>query len=139
MTALEVLDATIAVDVEVVSTVWRIHEALTTARRQHPEVDETLRPRDEERYRELLDIGESAREGRRAASGDRRVGTFADIYWGLMNVGTYRNLVVERGWSLDDYGRWVRSDDPAPDRRPCGAQVSRRCRRRPRGVRRAGR
>ena len=57
MTALEALDATIAVDVEVVSTVWRIHEALTTARRQHPEVDETLRPRDEERYRELLDIG----------------------------------------------------------------------------------
>ena len=70
MTALEALDATIAVDVEVVSTVWRIHEALTTARRQHPEVDETLGPRDEERYRELLDIGRSAREGGRAASGD---------------------------------------------------------------------
>ena len=49
------------------------------------------------------------------------VGTFADIYWGLMNVGTYKNLVVERGWSLDDYGHWVRSTI----RLLIGAQVSR--------------
>ena len=41
MTALEVLDATIAVDAEVAAEVWRIHEALATARRQHPEVEET--------------------------------------------------------------------------------------------------
>src|SRR5687768_17095967 len=45
MTASDALDATIAVDVEVASKVWRIHEALTTARRQHPEVEVTLRPR----------------------------------------------------------------------------------------------
>jgi AcrR family transcriptional regulator len=108
MTALEALEATIAVDVEVVSTVWRIHEALTTARRQHPEVDETLRPRDEHRYRELLAIGgRLEREGELPP--EMSVGTFGDIYWGLMNVGTYRSLVVERGWSLDEYGRWVRS------------------------------
>jgi AcrR family transcriptional regulator len=120
MTALEVLDATIAADVEVVSTVWRIHEALTTARRQHPEVDETLRPRDEDRYRELLDIG-SRLDGEGELPPQLTIGTFADIYWGLMNVGTYKNLVVERGWSLEDYGQWVRTTI----RLLIGAQVSR--------------
>src|SRR5688572_6321617 len=42
-TALDALDAAIAVDAEVASKVWRIHEALVVARRHHPEVDETLR------------------------------------------------------------------------------------------------
>ncbi len=36
MTAWEAVDATIAADVEVIAAVWRIHEALTVARRQHP-------------------------------------------------------------------------------------------------------
>ena len=68
MTALEVLDATIAADVEVVAKVWRIHEALTVARRQHPEVDQTLRPREEERYDGLLGARTPARAGGRAAT-----------------------------------------------------------------------
>jgi AcrR family transcriptional regulator len=107
MGALDVLDATIAVDVEVASTVWRIHEALTMARRQHPEVDKTLRPREEERYGELLDLGHRLeREG--ALPPEIHIGTFADMLWGLMGVGTYRNLVIERGWTLDRYRRWVR-------------------------------
>ena len=107
LTALDALDAAIAVDVEVASKVWRIHEALTMARRQHPEVEETLRPREEERYGELLDLGRRLkREG--ALPPPIRVGTFADMLWGLVNVGTYKNLVVERGWSLDKYRRWVR-------------------------------
>lgn len=107
MGALDALDATIAVDVEVAATVWRIHEALTTARRQHPEVEKTLRPRDEERYGELLDLGHRLeREG--ALPPTIRVALFADMLWGLMSTGTFRNLVVERGWSLDQYRRWVR-------------------------------
>ena len=57
MGALDVLDATIAADVEVASAVWQIHEALTMARRQHPEVDKTLLPREEEHYDGLLDLG----------------------------------------------------------------------------------
>ncbi len=108
VSALDALDAMIAVDVEVVSKVWRIHEALQMARRQHPEVEETLRPREEERYGELLDLGRwLKREG--ALPRNIRVGSFADMMWGLMNVGTYRNLVIERGWSLDQYTRWVRN------------------------------
>ena len=107
-TALDVLDASIAVDVEVAAKVWRIHEALTMARRQHPEVEETLRPREEERYGELLDLGRRLkREGELPPK--MRAGTFADMLWGLMNVGTYRNLVIERGWSLNQYRRWVRN------------------------------
>jgi AcrR family transcriptional regulator len=107
MPALEVLDVTIAANVEVISTVWRIHEALSTARRQHPEVDETLRPREEERYRELVDIGmRLEKEGELPPEID--AGTFADMYWGLMNAGTYRSLVIERSWSLEEYERWVR-------------------------------
>src|SRR5687768_6228512 len=51
-TALVALDAAIAVDAEVASKVWKIHEALVVARRHHPEVEETLRPREEERYQE---------------------------------------------------------------------------------------
>ncbi len=108
VSAWDALDAMIAVDVDVVSKVWRIHEALQIARRRHPEVEETLRPREEERYGELLDLGRRLkREG--ALPPKMRVGTLADMLWGLVNVGTYRNLVVERGWSLDRYGRWVRT------------------------------
>lgn len=108
VSALDGLDAMIAVDVEVVSKVWRIHEALQMAPRQHPEVEETLRPREEERYDELLDLGRRLkREG--ALPRNIRVGSFADMLWGLMNVGTYRSLVIERGWSLDQYRRWVRN------------------------------
>ncbi len=108
MTALDVLDATIAVDVEVADAVWRIHEALTTARRQHQEVDDTQRPREEQRYRELLDVGTRLeRDGELPP--DVTVGRFADMYWGLMNVGTYKNLVIERGWSLEEYHQWVRA------------------------------
>lgn len=107
MTALDALDATIAVDVEVASKVWRIHEALTTARRQHPEVEETLRPREEERYGELLDVARRLkREG--GLPSKIRAATFADMLWGLMSVGTYKSIVIERGWSLDQYRRWVR-------------------------------
>jgi AcrR family transcriptional regulator len=106
MTAWDALDAVIAVDVEVACRVWRIQEALTVARRQHPEVDQTLRPREEERYEELLELGRRLeREG--ALPATIGVGLFADMLWGLLNVGTYRNLVVERGWSLDQYRRWV--------------------------------
>ncbi len=108
MSALDALDAMIAVDVEVTSKVWRIHEALAMARRQHPEVEETLRPREEQRYGELLDLGRRLkREG--ALPPNIRVGTFADMLWGPMNTGTYRNLVIERGWSLHHYRRWVRN------------------------------
>ena len=107
VSALDALDAMIAVDVDVVSKVWRIHEALQMARRQHPEVEATLRPREEERYRELLDLGRRLkREG--ALPPNIRAGMFADMLWGLMSVGTYRSLVIERGWSLDQYRRWVR-------------------------------
>lgn len=105
--ALEALDATIDVDVDVVSKVWRVHEALQMARRQHPEVDETLRPREDDRYRGLLDVGNRLeREG--ALPAGIQAPMFADMLWGLLGVGTYRNLVLERGWSLEQYRQWVR-------------------------------
>jgi AcrR family transcriptional regulator len=102
MTAWEAIDATIASDVEVVAKIWRIHEALTQARRQHPEVDQTLRPREKERYDELVELGHRlAREG--GLPPEVGVGLFADMMWGLLNVGTYYNLVIERGWSLEQH------------------------------------
>jgi AcrR family transcriptional regulator len=108
MTAWEAIDASIASDVEVVAKVWRIHEALTTARRQHPEVDQTLRPREKERYDELLALGHRLeQEGRLPPS--IGVSLFADMLWGLINVGTYYNLVIERGWPPDQYEQWARS------------------------------
>jgi AcrR family transcriptional regulator len=104
--ASEVLEAMIAVDVDVVSKVWRIHEALQMARRQHPEVEETLRPREEDRYRPMLDLGRRLeREG--ALPAGIGAAMFADMLWGLMGVGTYRSLVLERGWSLEQYRQWV--------------------------------
>jgi AcrR family transcriptional regulator len=105
-TAWEALDATIAVDVEVTDRVWRIHEALTSARLQYPEVEKTLRPREEERYGELLDIGRRLeREG--ALPPEFPADIVADVLWGLINAGTYRAFVIERGWPLDRYRRWV--------------------------------
>jgi len=107
MSGLDVLDATIAADVEVVDKVWRIHESLTVARRQHPEADPTLIPREEEHYEGLLDVGRRLeRDG--ALPPTMPVGLFTDMLWGLLNLGTFRNLVVERGWSLEQYRDWVR-------------------------------
>jgi hypothetical protein len=107
MTALDVLDATIAADVEIIARVWRIHESLTVARRQHREVDQTLLPREEEHYEGLLDVSRRLeRDG--ALPPTMPVGLFADMLWGLLNLGTYRNLVIERGWSPDQYRCWVR-------------------------------
>jgi len=107
MSGLDVLDATIAADVEVVDKVWRIHESLTVARRQHPEVDQTLIPREEEHYEGLLDVGRRL-ERDVALPLTMPVGLFTDMLWGLLNLGTFRNLVVERGWSLEQYRDWVR-------------------------------
>ncbi len=108
MSALDALDAMIAVDVEVVSKVWRIHEALQIARRQHPEVEETLRPREEDRYGELLAVGRRLNR-ERLLPPNMRAAKLADLLWGLLGVGTYRSLVVERGWSLDQYRDWASS------------------------------
>ncbi len=106
-TALDALDAAVAVDAEVASKVWRIHEALVVARRHHHEVDETLRPREQERYDDYVRLGRWLRkEG--ALPSKVRVGTFADIVWGLTSIGTFHNLVNERGWSVDRYTGWVR-------------------------------
>jgi AcrR family transcriptional regulator len=107
MSAWDMLDATIAADVEIVARVWRIHESLTVARRQHPEVDQTLLVREEEHYDGLLDVGRRL-ERDDALPPTMPVDLFADMLWGLMNIGTFRNLVLERGWSLDQYGCWVR-------------------------------
>ncbi|MFC6010225.1 TetR/AcrR family transcriptional regulator [Nocardia lasii] len=106
--ALDALDACVSADVEIADRVWRIHEALTTARRQHPEVEETLRPREQERYEELLELGRRLdKAGVLPATLD--ASGFADSMWALVNVGTYRSLVVERGWSLARYEQWVRA------------------------------
>ena len=115
MTAWEAIDATIAVDVEVADRVWRIHEALMMARRQHLEVDQTLRRA--RRSATTSCSGSATGSSGRAPATEDRVGMFADMLWGLLNIGTYRSLVVERGWSLDQYERWL-GTTPAPDRRP---------------------
>ena len=107
MNGADVLDATIAADVEVTEKVWRIHESLTLARRQHPEVDQTLAPREEARYEELLDVAHRLQQDDMLPPAIP-VGLFSDMLWGLLNSGTYRNLVVERGWSLEQYRDWVR-------------------------------
>lgn len=107
-TALDALDAAIAVDAEVAGKVWRIHEALVVARRHHEEVDATLRPREEERYQEYVRLVRwLKREG--ALSPHLKVATAADILWGLLSLGTFVNLVVERGWSPDRFVAWVRA------------------------------
>jgi AcrR family transcriptional regulator len=106
-TALAALDAAIAVDAEVASKVWMIHEALVVARRHFPEVDETLRPREDERYQELVRLGRWLKKEQNLPSG-MSAGTFADMLWGLNSLGTFRNLVIERGWSIDRYAGWVR-------------------------------
>ena len=106
-TALEALDRSIAVDAEVASKVWRIHEALVMARRHHPEVDETLRAREGDRYQETVRLGRwLKKEGELPPKVSVR--TFADWLWGLGSLGTFQNLVIERGWSKDRWARWVR-------------------------------
>ncbi len=106
-TSLEALDAAIAVDAEVASKVWRIHEALVVARRHHAEVDDTLRPREAHRYGELVRLGKwLKKEGELPTN--MRVGTFADIMWGLTSLGTFQNLVIERGWSMARFVAWAR-------------------------------
>jgi hypothetical protein len=47
-------------------------------------------------------------EGEEALPPDVGADMFADMLWGLLNIGTYQNLVNERSWTLDQYRRWVR-------------------------------
>lgn len=105
-TALEALDDSLVVDAKVVAKVWRIHEALVLARRHHEEVDETLAAREKERYDELLRLGRWLRKDG-ALAPPMRPAEFADIYWGVLSVGTYRALVIERGWTHARYLAWV--------------------------------
>lgn len=106
--ALEALDASIAVDAEVASKVWRIHEALVVARRHHEEVDATLRPREADRYERYVQLARwLKRDG--ALPPKLRVGAVADILWGLISLGTFQSLVIERGWSLERFIAWVRT------------------------------
>ena len=107
-TALDGMDAAIAVDAEVASKVWRIHEALVVARRHHEEVEATLRPREDERYQEYVRLARwLKREGQLPPQ--LKVATFADILWGLLSLGTYVNLVIERGWSAERFVAWVQA------------------------------
>ena len=54
--------------------------------------------RDEEHLNDLRDsLRGLEREGALPPKID--VATFADMMWGLMGTGSYRNLVIERGWS----------------------------------------
>jgi AcrR family transcriptional regulator len=106
-TALAALDASTAVDAEVASKVWRLHEALVVARRHHPEVEETLRPREAERYGEVVRLARWLKKDGHLPTG-MRVGEVADVYWGLTSTGTFVNLVVERGWSVDRFAGWAR-------------------------------
>jgi AcrR family transcriptional regulator len=105
--ALDAVDAMVAVDAEVASRIWKFHESLVVARRHHPEVDETLRPREAERYEELVRLGRWLRKDGELPT-NMRVATFADVMWGLTSLGTFVNLVVERGWSIERFTRWVR-------------------------------
>jgi AcrR family transcriptional regulator len=105
--SLDALDASIAVDAEVASKVWQIHETFVMARRHHPEVDDTLRPREAERYAEIARLARWLKDEGVLAPGTR-ASHLADSYWGLTSTGTFVNLVIERGWSLDRFKRWVR-------------------------------
>lgn len=105
-TSREALDNAIAADAEIASTVWRFHEALVVARRHHPEVEETLRPREAERYDEVVKLARWLKKDGHLPAG-LRVGTFADTYWALTSIGTFTSLVIERGWSLERFARWV--------------------------------
>ena len=107
-TALDALDAAIAVDAEVASKVWRIHEALVVARRRHEEVDATLRPREDERYQDYVRLARWLKRDGELPAG-MRVSTLADILWGLLGLGTFQNLVIERGWSIERFTAWVRA------------------------------
>lgn len=129
-TALDALDDSIAADAETASRVWRIHEALVLARRHHPEVDQTLRPREAQRYDDIVRLGRwLEEEGWLPAA--MPVATFADVYWGLTSSGTFVNLVIERGWSVERFARWVRDvlrlqlsgAVPAGDQAPTGSEA----------------
>ena len=60
--------------------------------------------------------GAMAQEGGSAPAA-MRVGTFADIMWGLTSLGTFQNLVIERGWSVDSLRRLGAPDHARPARR----------------------
>lgn len=105
-TSLDALSASTAADAEIADRVWRIHEALAVARRMHPEVEATLRPREAERYGDLVRLGRWLRREGHLPTG-MPVATFADMYWGLASTGAFVNLVVERGWSVERFAGWV--------------------------------
>ena len=101
MTALDALDASIAADVEVDL------QACGASTRPSPRPDGSIRRSRRRCARARTSVTASCSTSRAVSServscrGTVRAGTFADMLWGLVSVGTYTSLVNERGWSLE--------------------------------------
>ena len=86
---------------------WDIYTLLRSAGRADPELSGLSRQLDDERLHGVLTLAQAL-----AGAGHLRKGLdvqrATDILWAIAAEDTYQRLVVERGWSPDDYEAWLR-------------------------------
>jgi AcrR family transcriptional regulator len=86
--------------------VWAVARALDAVRRRDPEVERSWQDRLANRLRGCREIvGRLAREGSlRPGLGEREA---ADLLWSITSLRSWEDLVLERGWTAEQYRRRV--------------------------------
>ena len=86
--------------------IWAVARALDAVRRQDPEVEQSWQDRLANRLRGCREIvGRLEREGKlRPGLAEREA---ADLLWSLTSLRTWEDLVLERGWTPEQYRKRV--------------------------------
>jgi AcrR family transcriptional regulator len=88
------------------SRIAGLYAVLAAAATADPEIADTYRRQQQARYADQRLIAHAlARKGALRTGLTQAQAT--DIMWTLASPITYRTLVIERGWSADDYQNWL--------------------------------
>lgn len=83
-----------------------INEVMAAAAGADPEIAALYERQREDRYRDELRLARSLARKRALRQGLSEAQA-ADVIWAIANTRTYRALVHERGWTPDQYERWL--------------------------------
>ncbi len=83
-----------------------LYAVMAAAAASDPDIADTYQRQQQARYADQQRVAQSL-AGRDALLPGLTDIQATDIIWTLANPHTYRTLVIERGWSADDYQRWL--------------------------------
>lgn len=106
-TALDALDAWMVAGGEAIPKILAIAKALEAPRRFDPEAAEAWQAPAAGRYGDCLRLAQWLKRDGVLKPG-LKTGDAADMIWMLTSFGSYESLVVDRGWSVGRWNKWVR-------------------------------